>query len=114
MKNWVFTTPSIVDPQHSTATAIPQRVRRAQILSLSLLVLSGVINYLDRGTLAVANRAIAKELGLSLGQMGLLLSAFSWSYALAQLPTGGLVDRVGPPRLLAAGRPLWPLHHAAD
>ncbi|WP_018610581.1 MFS transporter [Uliginosibacterium gangwonense] len=93
--------------------AVPPRVRRAQITSLALLILTGVINYMDRGTLAVANQSIAKELGLSLGQMGLLLSAFSWSYALAQLPTGGLVDRVGPRRLLGVGLVAWSLAQAA-
>jgi hypothetical protein len=37
----------------------PKRVRRARIVALSLLVLSGIINYVDRGTLAVANHNIA-------------------------------------------------------
>ncbi|PKU22809.1 MFS transporter [Telmatospirillum siberiense] len=103
---------SVAIPRRSFAAA-PPRVRRAQILSLSLLILSGVVNYMDRGTLAVASQTVAKELGLSLGQMGLLLSAFSWSYALAQLPTGGLVDRVGPRRLLAVGLALWSVAQAA-
>ena len=39
--------------------------------------------------------------------MGLLLSAFLWAYAFAQLPAGGLVDRFGPRRLLGAGILLW-------
>jgi len=88
-------------------------MRRAQVLSLTLLVISGVVNYMDRGTLSVANSTVRAELGLSLGQMGLLLSAFSWSYALAQLPAGGLADRVGPRKLLTAGLVLWSLAQAA-
>ena len=48
----------------------PLRVRRAQVLSLTLLVASGIINYMDRGTLAVANSAIRQEMGVSLVQMG--------------------------------------------
>jgi sugar phosphate permease len=100
------------DPGHSTATTASRRVQRAQTISLALLILSGIINYMDRGTLAVANQAIAKDLGLSLGQMGLLLSAFSWSYALAQLPTGGLVDRIGPRRLLGFGLVIWSVAQA--
>jgi sugar phosphate permease len=71
----------------------PSRVRRAQVLSLALLVASGIINYMDRGTLAVANSSIRQEMGVSLVEMGWLLSAFAWSYALAQLPVGGMVDR---------------------
>ena len=88
--------------KHKTTAPTPKRVRRAQVISLTLLVMTGVINYLDRGTLAVANKSISTELGLSLGQMGLLLSAFSWSYAIAQLPAGGLVDRIGPRKLCTA------------
>jgi sugar phosphate permease len=97
----------------TTGQPAPRRIRRAQVLSLALLIVSGVVNYMDRGTLSVANAAIRDELGISLGQMGLLLSAFSWSYALSQLPAGGLVDRIGPRKLLTAGLVLWSLAQAA-
>ena len=66
----------------------PRRIRRFQTISLGLLVVCGTINYLDRGALSVANPAIRADLGVSIGEMGLLLSAFAWSYALAQLPVG--------------------------
>ncbi len=52
-------------------------------------------------------------MSLSLGEMGLLLSAFSWSYALAQLPVGAMVDRLGPRRLLGLGLVFWSLAQAA-
>ncbi|MEW6341176.1 MAG: MFS transporter [Pseudomonadota bacterium] len=91
----------------------PPRIRRAQTVALALLMVSGIVNYLDRGTLAVANPLIRADMGLSLGEMGLLLSAFSWSYALCQLPVGGLVDRIGPRRLLGAGLIIWSLAQAA-
>jgi MFS family permease len=45
--------------------------------------------------------------------MGLLLSAFLWAYALAQLPVGGLIDRYGPRKLLAIGLFFWSLAQAA-
>ncbi|SDH28762.1 MULTISPECIES: MFS transporter [unclassified Duganella] len=93
--------------------AAPARIRRRQTLALVLLVVCGVINYLDRATLAVANEYIRADLGLSLGQMGLLLSAFSWSYALCQLPVGALVDKIGPRWLLGAGLVLWSLAQMA-
>jgi sugar phosphate permease len=97
-------------PDHEQA---PPKIRRAQIVALTLLMVSGIVNYLDRGTLAVANPLIRHDLGLSLGQMGLLLSAFSWSYALFQLPVGGLVDRIGPRKLLGIGLIVWSLAQAA-
>lgn len=96
-----------------TYNETPARILRRQQLSLVLLVVCGVINYLDRATLAVANEYIRADLGLSLGQMGLLLSAFSWSYALCQLPVGALVDKVGPRWLLGGGLVVWSLAQAA-
>lgn len=97
----------------SANLATPARIRRKQTLALVLLVVCGVINYLDRATLAVANEYIRADLGLSLGQMGLLLSAFSWSYALCQLPVGALVDKIGPRWLLGIGLVVWSLAQAA-
>jgi MFS family permease len=83
------------------------RVRRMQITALTLLVTSGAANYVDRATLAIGNPLIRADLHLSVADMGLLLSAFLWAYAFAQLPAGGLVDRFGPRRLLGAGILLW-------
>jgi sugar phosphate permease len=91
---------------------IEGRARRIRSIALALLVVSGVINYLDRSTLSIANRQIRDDLHLSLGEMGILLSAFSWSYAFAQLPTGILVDKVGPRILLAVGLAIWSIAQA--
>jgi sugar phosphate permease len=88
------------------------RVRRRRSIALALLVITGVINYVDRSTLSIAEQPISDELGLSKGEMGILLSAFSWSYAFAQLPTGALVDKVGPRILLAVGLALWSVAQA--
>jgi len=85
------------------------RVRRMQVTALTMLVISGVVNYIDRATLAIGNPLIRHDLHLSIAEMGLLLSAFLWAYAFAQLPAGGLVDRFGPRRLLAAGVFIWSL-----
>ncbi len=74
-----------------------------------MLVLAGAVNYIDRATLAVANPLIRDDLHLSLADMGYLLSAFLWSYAFAQLPTGAMVDKLGPRLLLTCGLSLWSL-----
>ncbi|MHC5905886.1 MFS transporter [Streptomyces sp. S6] len=76
---------------------------------VALLVVGGVVNYLDRATLSVANTTIAGEFGLSATEMGLLLAAFSWPYAIANLPAGYLVDRFGPKRMYAWAAGLWSL-----
>ncbi|AFQ48386.1 MFS transporter [Burkholderia cepacia] len=99
--------------EDQTVPTAPPRIRRGQRIALALLMASGIVNYLDRGTLAVASSAIRNDLGLSLSQMGLLLSAFSWSYALCQFPVGGLVDRIGPRRLLGIGLIVWSFAQAA-
>jgi MFS family permease len=51
------------------------------------------LNYLDRGSLSVAAPVLASDLAISPSQLGLLLSAFFWTYAIGQIPAGWLVDR---------------------
>ena len=87
-------------------TATP-RVKSIQRAALAMLVVAGVINYVDRATLAVANLVIRDDLHLSIADMGYLLSAFLWAYAFAQLPTGAMVDKLGPRFLLTCGLSLW-------
>ena len=92
-----------------TVLAATPRLKSIQRRALAMLVVAGAVNYIDRATLAVANPLIRQDLGLSIEQMGYLLSAFLWSYAFSQLPTGAMVDRLGPRRLLAMGLTLWSL-----
>jgi MFS family permease len=72
-----------------------------------LLTLAAFINYVDRGNLATAAPLIREQLSLSHTQLGVLLAAFFWSYAPAQLPAGWLAERLDPRRVLAAGLALW-------
>jgi MFS family permease len=79
-------------------------------VSLVLLVSAVMlINYVDRGNLATAVPLIHNELGLSATQMGVLLSAFYYSYVAAMVPAGWLGQRFGPHRVLAAGIAIWSL-----
>ena len=93
----------------SATITITPKVKSIQRTALAMLVVAGAVNYIDRATLAVANPLIREELGLSISQMGYLLSAFLWSYAFSQLPTGAMVDKLGPRRLLTIGLSLWSL-----
>lgn len=83
--------------------AASPRIKKVQATSLALLVISGGISYVDRATLSIANPLIRHDLGLSVAEMGLLLSAFLWSYAFFQMPIGALVDRLRARRLLTLG-----------
>jgi MFS family permease len=84
-----------------------RRVARIQIFAVSVLSVAGLINYVDRGSLAIANTTVRADLGISATQMGILLSAFSLSYAIFQLPIGILLDRFGERAVLGAGIFLW-------
>lgn len=87
--------------------------RSAQLSILVLLILSVCVNYLDRGSLSVAAPVMKTEFGLSPSQLGWLLSAFFWSYALFQLVAGWLVDRYDVKWVYAAGFFVWSLATAA-
>lgn len=85
------------------------RIRRIQKTALILVLISGVINYVDRASLAVGLPLIRRDLGISIAHSGVLLSAFLCAYAICQLPAGVAVDRFGARLLLSAGLALWSL-----
>lgn len=89
------------------ATMLSARSRRLRRTGVILLVIAGCVNYLDRSALAVGNPEIRHSLGLSYSQMGLLLSAFAWSYGLMQIPAGLAVDKFGARRVLGIGLVVW-------
>src|SRR5215470_14927235 len=76
---------------------------------LVLLGLAIVINYVDRGNLSIAAPVIKSELHLSTTQLGVLFSAFFYTYTALQFVVGGIVDRLGASRVLGAGLLLWSL-----
>ncbi len=78
-----------------------------QRIVLLLLFSAGVVNFLDRGSLSIANGPIRAELHLSGSQMGALLSFFSLAYGFAQLPIGALLDRFRARVLLGVGLLVW-------
>ncbi len=84
-----------------------ERPTRARLAVVLLLFVSVVVNYLDRSNLSITAPAMQAELGLDTAQMGLVLSAFGWTYAACQIPGGWLVDRVPPRTLYAALILLW-------
>ncbi|RBQ17628.1 MFS transporter [Spongiactinospora rosea] len=65
------------------------------------------INYLDRANLGVALPYMTEELNLSKTGAGVLLGAFFWTYALTLLPSGWLVDRIGPRRMMVIAVAGW-------
>ncbi len=66
-----------------------------------------LINYFDRISLSVAGPQLQETLGLSATDLGLLFSAFFWTYALSQIPAGMILDRWGVTRVGRWSTCLW-------
>ena len=90
------------------STSSPGRVRHPWAL-VCLLAVAMTINFFDRGNLAVAAPVLAPDLGLSSLSLGFLFSAFFWTYALGQIPSGWLVDRIDVRWVYAGGFLIWSL-----
>src|SRR5688500_8104700 len=91
------------------APAIAERPTRRRFFITGMLFVTVVINYLDRTNLAIAAPALAEYLRIDSVGMGLVFSAFAWTYSAAQIPTGAAVDRFDPRRLYPAIMVLWSL-----
>jgi ACS family glucarate transporter-like MFS transporter len=85
--------------EHTTTAAMPatatRLASRTRWMILATLFIVTTINYADRASISIAGPEIRKALGLSPVEMGFVFSAFAWSYVLAQLPGGWLLDRFG-------------------
>ena len=76
---------------------------------VALLGFAMFLNYTDRGSLSIVAPVLKQQLGISNAQMGLLLSAFFWSYAVAQPAAGWVAQRYAPRTVLAVATGLWSL-----
>ncbi|MEH3066149.1 MAG: MFS transporter [Methylobacterium radiotolerans] len=94
-------------PSTLLAAADAGRRTRVRLLIVAMLFAATTINYADRATISIAGPDMAKELGLSPVQMGYVFSAFAWSYVLAQIPGGWLLDRYSVKWVYAAAVALW-------
>src|ERR1700691_2492183 len=66
-----------------------------------------LINYFDRVNISVAAPQLQQEFGLTPADLGLLFSAFFWSYAILQIPIGIVLDRLGVMTVSRIGAFLW-------
>jgi MFS transporter, ACS family, D-galactonate transporter len=80
---------------------------RARIGILVLITLATMLNYLDRSVMGVAKPALTAELQIDAVTMGFIFSAFSWTYALAQVPGGAILDKLGVRLTYAGSLILW-------
>ena len=85
------------------------KASRARFGILALITLATMLNYVDRSVMGVAQPALVRELAIGPEVMGLIFSAFSWTYALAQIPGGLLLDRLGSRLTYGLSLFLWSL-----
>ncbi|WGR93818.1 MFS transporter [Bradyrhizobium sp. ISRA443] len=93
-------------------SAAEARRSRVRLLIVTMLFLVTTVNYADRATLSIAGPALSKELHLDPVAMGYVFSAFGWSYVVAQVPCGWLLDRFGSKWVYAIGIIVWSIFTA--
>ena len=87
----------------SRRTDVPRRRWRiAWLLGIGVLV-----NYFDRVNLSVSHDSLIAAFGVSNFTFGLLSSAYSWTYAICQLPIGVILDKFGVRRVGRVGTFIW-------
>jgi ACS family D-galactonate transporter-like MFS transporter len=72
-----------------------------------LIAIGVLINYFDRISLSVAGPQLEQSFHLTPARLGVLFSAFFWSYALLQIPVGLVLDRLGVTRVGRWSAFLW-------
>ena len=72
-----------------------------------MMALSFVLCNMDKVNMSVAVIPMAKELGWSATERGLVSSSFFWGYSLTQIPAGWVSTSIGGSRVLMAGVALW-------
>lgn len=95
---------SRAQPGLHPALGKPTRTRWWILIVISVMYL---ICYMDRSNISVAQPEIARQFHLSKSAMGLVLAAFTWAYALGQVPAGWLGDRFGAKRVLTVIMTWW-------
>ncbi|SDR53982.1 MFS transporter, ACS family, D-galactonate transporter [Paraburkholderia fungorum] len=83
------------------------RRTNVRYLMLLLVFVGTVINYVDRANLSVAAPLLRHEFALGPVELGVLFSAYSWTYVLANIPGGWIVDRFGSRVMYALALLIW-------
>jgi sugar phosphate permease len=86
-------------PHAAAASAAPPGAARLALVVLVPFAAGYFMSYLYRNINAVVGRYLIDELGLSGADIGLLTAAYFFTFALAQIPIGVMLDRYGPRRV---------------
>jgi MFS transporter, ACS family, glucarate transporter len=99
-------------PSQHTLAESPSAVKaerrtRVRFTIMVMLFLLTTLNYIDRSTLSITGTSIAREFHLTPLTIGYLFGAYGWSYVIAQLPGGWLVEKFGSRATYACSIGLW-------
>ncbi|HSV99005.1 MAG TPA: MFS transporter [Sedimentisphaerales bacterium] len=83
------------------------RMSRQRFILIGILFFHSVNTYMDRACIASAVDYIKRDLSVSAEMMGLMLGIFAVGYALFQVPSGWIADRLGPRRALTIVVSVW-------
>ena len=83
------------------------KIKSYRVKLIAVLFVCMVVMGLDRSSISVAAPVIMDELDIAPTQMGLLLSAFFWSYTICNIPAGRLADRFGAKKVLGGAAAIW-------
>jgi sugar phosphate permease len=82
-------------------------VSRIVVVTVALLFLAWLIDYIDRLVITLALPAIGKQFAIDKAAQGAILTAFFIAYALFQVPGGLLADRIGARRTMTLALTMW-------
>lgn len=88
-------------------TARAPRMSRQRFILIGILFFHSVNTYMDRACIASAVDYIKRDLSISAEMMGLVLGIFAVGYALFQVPSGWIADRLGPRKALTVVVAVW-------
>lgn len=94
-------------------TVAGQRATRTRYLVVVFAIVLAVIQYIDRVAISQAKDGIVKDLSFTDAQMGSIFAAFGLSYALFEIPTGWLGDKIGARKVLVRVVLWWSFFTAA-
>src|SRR5262245_22472468 len=97
----------------TTPTAVKIQATRVRYRVILFAIALAVIQYIDRVCISQAMPDIAHDLGFKDWQRGLVFSAFGLAYALFEIPTGWLGDKIGPRKVLLRVVLWWSFFTAA-
>lgn len=94
-------------PRPDQTFSASERIPRRRWAIACLLGFGVLVNYFDRVNLSVSKDALDAAFGISAVTFGYLSSAYNWTYAALQLPSGLLLDRFGVKKVGRYSTILW-------